>query len=789
MYDAASAPARKAPALIDVMMRRIRTDALGFPHVHDIAAFTAIVLLAVAAFSPWWAGDRLLAPLDILHETFAPWSDGDVQVDVHNTFTSDAVTQYLGYRVFAARSFASDGRIGWSDLTHGGRPEYANTMATYGDWSMQLHRVLGFWTAWHLGLLLQLIIAACGMYVLLRAQRITPQIALIGGIAFAASTPIVHTLYHRWHLGAFAWVPWAVWALLLMRAGSRRAAPLAAVFIALALLGGSLQTAVFVLITLCAVSLGILLDTVDTRARMQWTRATILVSALGAALAAFALVPAALTYIDGAALHGARNAPGYAHGWMQPLLSLLFIPLQAVPSLLGSPRSLDLARAFDTNLTNIAFFGVLPTLVAMRCAFWRETPRPARYLIIAGLLIPLTPLVGPLYHRVQIVFVFGGIWAFAHYWQHGPSGVERVWRTLGIAAITAIALWLAVSVVVALNAERAQEFVQLRVRDIVATGAGGQLAGFDSWMQERARRVIAELMIWHPRQLVALLALALSALALRLRAQRQHAAAAVLLVAVVIELSAVSASFLTFADARRHAPWPARADIAALRAEVGDGRVHLASRYSGPALLFPPNTLALYGVATLQQFETVDVPGMWHAADSAQDARTLGRLAVTHAITAPDMTPGAGWQPVITAPTFRVWRNAYAVPRYVALPPGAQVDEVLAALQQRTASIAAVRVEHATANRRTVVVPARTGMLRVAENWSEGWQYRAHAGSQDVARAPDGSMLMTLAPSDTAQRVVMWYSPQRRRTGLAISFAALLLLVPVAVAGAPRKGP
>src|SRR5688572_29713702 len=158
-------------------MRRIRTDALTFPHVHDIAALAAIVLLALAAFSPWWAGDRLLAPLDILHETFAPWNDGDVQVDVHNTFTSDAVTQYLGYRAFAARSFALDGRIGWSDLTHGGRPEYANTMAAYGDWSMQLHRVLEFWTAWHVGLLLQLIIAASGMYVLLRAQRIVPHIA------------------------------------------------------------------------------------------------------------------------------------------------------------------------------------------------------------------------------------------------------------------------------------------------------------------------------------------------------------------------------------------------------------------------------------------------------------------------------------------------------------------------------------------------------------------------------------------------------------------------------------
>jgi hypothetical protein len=578
-----------------------------------------------------------------------------------------------------------------------------------------------------------------------------------------------------------------VWSLLHLHAGTRRAAPAAAVFIALALLGGSLQTAVFVAITLLAVWLGVLRDMEDARARARWTRAVSIVVALGAALAAFALVPAALTYIDGAALHGARSVPGYAHGWTQPLLALLFIPLQVIPSLLGSPRSLDLARAFDANLTNIAFFGFLPTLIALRCAFWRDTPRAARYLIIAGLLLPLTPLAGTLYHRVQIVFVFGGVWAFAHYWQHAPQRVERVWRVLAGVTGAGILCWFAASIAVALTGERAAQLVEAATQDVIAAGGGGQLAGFGAWMQQRARNLVAELMIWHPRQLVALLAIALAGVALWLRRTRATAATAVLLGAVTIELAAVSISFLTFADARRYPAFPERPDIAALRAEVGSGRVHLASRYSGPALLFPPNTLALYGIATLQQFETVDVPGMWHAADSALDARSLGLLAVTHAITAPDAAPGIGWELVSSAPLFHVWRNPYAVPRYVAVPAGQDVARYLAALQRSGGGDAGVRIERATANRRTLIVPPQSGALRVAENWSEGWRYRWDGVNHTAARGADGSMILSLSRADTALRVVMWYSPQRRRTGEAITLAALLLLVPLTIAGAPRK--
>ena len=118
----------------------------------DRAAVVVLVVLVAAAFSPWWIGGGFFGPLDIAESFYLPWAEPGEPADVHNHFTSDAVTQYLPYRIFADSAYAADGRIGWNDLQYLGTAAWANTMAGYDDWTMQLHRWLGFSTAWHLGL-------------------------------------------------------------------------------------------------------------------------------------------------------------------------------------------------------------------------------------------------------------------------------------------------------------------------------------------------------------------------------------------------------------------------------------------------------------------------------------------------------------------------------------------------------------------------------------------------------------------------------------------------------------
>lgn len=738
----------------------------------DRGAVALILLLALLAFSPWWATGRILAPLDVLHEAFAPWRSADAPVTLHNHFTSDAVTQYVVYRRMAERSFADDGQLGWNELVGGGRPDYANTMATYGDWTIQLHRWMEFWTAWHLGLLAQLVIAAIGMYVLLRSERITPLTAVTGAVAFAGATPLTFMLYHRWHLGAFAWIPWLAWAVLAFTRGRRWAWPLVPAFLALALVGGNLQTAIFVLLVWVALWVGRLRARDARRDRVTlrfavWT-------ALATGLAAFTLLPSVLFYLDGLGLHGGRSAPGYEHGWQQPIRALLFIPLQTLPTLLGSPRSLDLAKLLHVDLSHIAYFGFVPTVIAMRCAFWSRTGATARFLILAGLLIPLTPLVGALYHRVQIIFVFGGVWAFAHYWQNPDPADAPWWQALTRVVGAFAVLWAAASVVLWLGEARITSLLEQRVDALLAGGAGGQLGAFTEWMRLRAGLLVRELRIWHPSQLVAVSGIGLGLVALRLRRDgRTGTADVILLGATVLQLAGMAVGWHRAFDPERYAPYPPAPDIRGLHDLASGGRVHILAERAGPALFLPPNTLAMYDIAAIEQFESVDLHGMWQATGRTTDARTLGRLGVTHGVAPPGLAAGPGWTLAFEGTTLAVWTNDAAVPRYLGVPSGISLT---AALDRSVAgdTLPPVRIVSTTQNRRTLLVPEGTGSIRVAENWAEGWEYRVeHGGWERAVQAADRTMLLPLDPVGGTTRVDLRFHPLRRTVGWAVTALSL----------------
>ena len=211
-----------------------------------------IVLLVAVGFLPWWGFGRVLAPLDILNELYEPWAAGDTEVNVHNHFTTNSVTQFLLYRKFAERSCSEEGFVRWNNLIAGGTPIYAQTTAAFNDWTMQLHCYLEYWNAWHIGFMGQFLIAGLGMFVFLRSQRLSPLVALLGAIAFVLNSQFVVLSQFRFLLGAFSWMPWLLWAMYRYRDGSAWAWPFVPIFMALVFLGGTLQTNAFVFfIVLC----------------------------------------------------------------------------------------------------------------------------------------------------------------------------------------------------------------------------------------------------------------------------------------------------------------------------------------------------------------------------------------------------------------------------------------------------------------------------------------------------------------------------------------------------------
>jgi hypothetical protein len=736
-----------------------------------IAVLVGAVLLA---FSPWWLGGRLIAPLDIVSELHEPWAAGDTTVEVKNHFTTDAVTQYLEYRAIAERAFAQGNQVGWNPLSFGGNPEYANTMAAHGDWSMQLHRVFGFWTAWHLGLMGHFLVAGIGMWVFLRSRSVAPAVSLLASLAYLANTQFVLWIFHRWQLAAFAWLPWVLWAILRFVEGRRRIWPLIPAFLGLAALGGTLQQDAFIALALLAVWSGLVLTSPGQRLRLTahfaaWT-------ILGFALAAFTLVPAVLAFADNVTTGHVRGALGEGWSPLSAALSVVFLGAQPIPGIFGSPQTIDLSKILGRSLFDVASIGLVPTLVAYRSLLLREAPAPARALMLTGLVVPLTPLVGPLYFRVQIVFVLGAAWAFAWYWEHASDRLASFERRLASLIVIALGLWCLAGAVVAVAESQISRIAVRLVSDRLSQGEG-TFAVFRDWMLGRAGKLVHDFPPWTPSRLPTMLVAVLGAIALRARNRHAASSHALILIALAVELGAFAISWVTAVDPQRYPPYPVTPDILTMTRIVGDGRVVVINELDRP-VLFPPNTLVMYGVANIDQYESIRPPSMWQETGFSLDADVLGALAVTHAITHPDSTPaGEEWELRHRGSTLAVWANTAALPRFMALGTIPTDWQLAKDLKRAATPFPPVKVVSSSDNRRLLTVPQGTRVLRIAENWSPGWQYRLPSGRWTaVARAPDGSMLLEMAAAREPLAVELAFRPQRRTAGELISAVAALSL-------------
>ena len=435
----------------------------GSARVHSVSwcvSFVVLAALAVFLFLPYLVFGRLLFPQDVLTECYLPWRKSDQNPSVHNHFVSDAVTQYLPYRMIAQSSYRDDGHLGWNPLVFGGVDQSANTMALSHDWTNSLHRVLDFWTAWHLGFLSRFVIAGVGMLVFLRSQACQPWLATALAVAYMLNTEFVSWIYHQWAVASFCWMPWVLWALHRARGSSPRYLGIAAIFLALTLLGATLQHAAFVVIALACAWVGwifqprrevvsdgsCLADSEGHESRLQDTLVVTVAGIVSAGLVAFMLEPSIAAYLENLRAGHEREGIGYVFGWSQPVRMALAWPLTLYPFVLGSVQTLDLTKAFVPSGLAYAFFGTIPMLLALIGLFAKRVPLAAKLLIVAGLVIPLTPLVGVLYQRVSLLWILGGCWAAA-VWVSTATECELkklcwwCWRLLA----GVIVLWVVVS--------------------------------------------------------------------------------------------------------------------------------------------------------------------------------------------------------------------------------------------------------------------------------------------------------------------------------------------------------
>lgn len=757
----------------------------------------AILAVVLVWFSPWWAGGKVLAPLDLLNRMMSPWHQAGATEFAKNHVVSDGVSQYLVYRLIAQRDLDREGAIGWSSLTYGGTAEYANTMASYGDWTMQLHRWLDFWTAWHVGIVGQVLVAAFGMLSFLRGRGIGWSWAACGALLYAANSQFITWLYHRWAMGSFCWVPWILWAIDQYRAGNRRAWPLVPAFIAMAFLGGTLQHCALVVVAVAVMWLDEAL-THKAETAGQGMKSGIVGQAplltryaiwgvLGAGLASFMLIPCTDAFLTSnrLGLHTGMTANAadsvYRYGWLQPILHLGAIPLQWFPSILGRCGSLDVLKLFKSELFYIAFFGSLPVIVALVRGWRRSSPRFCRLMILAGLILPLTPLVRFLYQRLYLLFIIGGILAFVHFLQHVGLETRMRWAKRLGASLTLITIaWTAVSLILLTQ----QALLDSLKQRIVSMVAGSSFGYFSDWLDLRATRFIGDLFVWSPQQLWPLLLLALIVSGLWLTTSSAHGLSRLghwlIIVGVIAEVSLFGARWLVWSDPAKDPLFAETPESRILKTTVGrDGRVTTLMHPTGHMAMTPfvPNTLAAYDIPTIHGYDSIVPDGMLLPNESPGDAAKLGRFGVTHLVTYggnPDVP--SDWRPIWKSRAMDLYGNPLACPRYAGFADEASLQRFFTSTGEPAVPL---DEECGLQNTRRIHIPAGLSWIRIAENQADGWQWQisGQAHWNDVIRAQDKSMVLNVGHSNTPRIVDMRYQPPMRTIGTIVSAASLLVVI------------
>lgn len=742
------------------------------------AAFLALCAFAAAMFFPALFEGKILAPLDITSRMLPPWNENANGAKAHNHNPSDAVTQYLPYRLFAEKSLKEDGYIGWNPYEMGGYSLAANTMALPGSWTTQLHRFLPFKDAWNLGILAEFLIAGSGMLVFLRERKLSWLPCLIGAAAYMANSQFTIWIYHRWALGSFCWLPWVLWSagggFDWKSLGIRQF--LLPFFLALALLGGSLQHVAFVFIACGCVFAGGISNWKSIHSIrtpfVGWT----LAFSLATAMTAFSLIPQASAYYTNISIGHVRGGIGYPFGISQVLYNIVLIPVQIWPWLVGVPQTIDGFKLLKSGFMDVAYLGSIPMILAIAGVFVKSMPRQAKWLVLAGLLIPLTPLYGPLYHRVQLLFLLGGAWMVAEMVAKLPALVSgRMIRGFSIAVL----LMGAALFVGACLPDKIRNSIEDQVvaKAVVASDAS-QFGADKAWIEQRARRWTARFSLTNLSTAWIYGLLVFGTTGLVLSSQKNPAAIKwgniMILGATSLELFTLFQTWTTFSDPRDlFPPHPA---IEMVREAAGPHRVLQASPNQPFAEIFAtPNLLASYGIHSVDAYESIHYRSTWVTLvnEPAETCLTLAGVGVSVQPTTLPLQDGTSSWPVVGSSGRYVIRKNPDVPATLSAGTGPIPDSptgILAALKTSVPVTPALQ----TMNRWNFALPKDSTWIRIAQNWHEGWFWRVSGHNWTPCKKGADGACWIQPPSSGSGQIEVQFFPRPHWLSL-ISFGSALV--------------
>ena len=361
------------------------------PDQRTFIAFLILSWLCIFfAFRAALWGGAILAPMDIGPALYSKFKAIDPSVgDVpRNHYLIDTFDLMLPRQYIAHQAIQSGEFPWWEPYTHGGRPLAMEVHANLTDpIRLLLYWLLPWVAACNWTFIIHSFLTGLSMFLLLRNLGCSQFVTLLGALSFQFSGLQAIMFYPEFVANTLWYYPllWIVFSNY-HQSHPTRAVALGGVLCGASILSGSQQSHGWLVVFLGCVVLGYGLGSVQRLFRMCGVVAAAFL--LGCALAAPILAPQVEIY-----MFSERKPEPWNIGLH--LLSGVFSLSGIFPWLLGTFRTIDLAKLINQNSTGfVVFLGTPVMLLALVGLFSaRKFPRPLKPELLTALILVFTYFV------------------------------------------------------------------------------------------------------------------------------------------------------------------------------------------------------------------------------------------------------------------------------------------------------------------------------------------------------------------------------------------------------------
>jgi len=775
-----------------------------------------IMLVLVVVFWPVVCGRSTLVATDAMLQMELPYGAKATHFQVKNHFLFDTFVDCYPLAIYFQRCVRTGQCPIWTPDLWCGYPYYAVSTASFAcPFQMVCWSLLEMPAGYDWGVMLHFMAAGVFMYLLLRHWRLGFLASLLGALAYCLNT---ESIFHYWHstVRAFAWMPLVILFFdKAVRNDNRRYGAVTGFFAGLAIISGSIQTTVYVLLLLGIYAGATALVRRNELTATRIVSVTALAGIIAVLLAAFQLLPT----LELMRLDASGRIAGASASFLDGLGSIPFLSTFVVPSLWGSTESLDLFKAVHT--TALEFQGYIGigsfALLLLAVAGWREPQVKVLTLCAVcsvALLVFVPPIRRLLYDRFFIAYVFAAAGLAAcgldSLLKHIPTSQTIPLDRRRRKALWGLAMFLGL-VTVGLLAIQAVYAVWpeplTRVSNrVVARRAAGTLSGFvasgTDWLKTRVDAFWRYYRLTNPAFWIPLGigGASIAVVLTRLRGRLQRSCGLILVGLVIIDLMAITWRLMPMTDLKTYPLYPATPETQYLR-QSATRVYHWPNTERG---IMDGDILMSYGIQAFDgdgSMHPLTTRDLLRQTQCISNAAALGMCAVTHVLSNTNEVPtDPGFELVSDQDGVRIYRNTMARPRvqfasryrkaanlleckqimtshdWQAQPmPIIETDRQPATGPNAPSEHAEVRIVTEKTTEVDITVQTDTpGYVLLADTYYPGWRVDVDGLPATICRANGAQRAAFVEPGE--HRVQFRYAPASIRLGATISISTLVVV-------------